>query len=63
MVRQVDHPGDGILLAEDRRAVPCAAAATVSAAAIANRADTPERWSIDCDSRSARANRARICSR
>ncbi len=40
-----------------------AAAATVSAAAIANRADTPERWSIDCDSRRPRANRARICSR
>ena len=48
---QVDHPGHRIPL---RRASPArcrADAATVSAAAIANRADTPERWSIDRDSR------------
>ena len=40
-----------------------AAAAMVSAAATANRADTPEPWSTAVDSRSSRVNRARISSR
>ena len=35
----------------------------VSAPAIANRAETPERWSTELDSRSARVNRARISTR
>ena len=40
-----------------------AAAAIVSAPAIENRAETPERWSTELDSRSARVNRARISTR
>jgi hypothetical protein len=35
----------------------------VSAPAIENRAETPERWSTELDSRSARVNRARISTR
>ena len=40
-----------------------AAAAIVSAPAIANRAETPERWSTDEDSRRLLVNRARISTR
>ena len=36
------------------------AAATVSAPAMAKRADTPERWSTAEDSRRRRVNRARV---
>jgi len=40
-----------------------AAAATVSAAATANRAETPEPWSTALDSRSDRVSRATISRR
>ena len=55
---QVAHPGDrrlGRPVSADRRT---ADAAAVSAAAIANRAETPERASTAGDSRTSRVNRA-----
>ena len=51
------------VLAGDRPARRSAEAATVSAAAMANRAQTPERGSTAGDSRTARVNRAMTSSR
>ena len=59
---EVDGPGDGRVLAL-ARARCSAAAATVSAPAMANRADTPERWSTALDSRRDRVNRATTSTR
>ena len=46
-----------------RAARRSAEAATPSAAAIANRAETPERWSTELDSRRLRVRRAKTSSR
>ena len=59
---EVDDAGDGVVLALTV-ARWMAAAAIVSAPAIAKRAETPERWSTEDDSRSLRVKRARISTR
>ena len=60
---EVDHAGDRAASSPCTVARCSAAAAMVSAPAIENRAETPERWSTELDSRSARVNRARISTR